>query len=26
VVSRRDIFDAATPPLPGFDFEPGFRF
>jgi protein-L-isoaspartate(D-aspartate) O-methyltransferase len=26
VVSHRDIFDAATPPLPGFVFEPGFRF
>jgi protein-L-isoaspartate(D-aspartate) O-methyltransferase len=26
VVSHRDIFDAATPLLPGFAREPGFRF
>jgi protein-L-isoaspartate(D-aspartate) O-methyltransferase len=26
VVSHRDIFDAATPPLPDFVLEPGFRF
>ena len=26
VVSHRDLFDAATPPLPGFELVPGFRF
>ena len=25
-VSRRDLFDAAAPPLPGFELAPGFRF
>ena len=26
IVSHRDLFDAATPPLPGFELAPGFRF
>ena len=26
IVSHRDISDAATPALPGFELEPGFRF
>jgi len=26
IVSHRDLFDAATPPLPGFELAPGFSF
>jgi protein-L-isoaspartate(D-aspartate) O-methyltransferase len=26
IVSQRDVFDAATPPLAGFELESGFRF
>ena len=26
VVSSRELFDAATPSLPGFELAPGFRF